>query len=469
MNVQFEQLTPTLGQLHISLHKEDYLPAFEKKIKEYSRTANIKGFRRGKVPPGLIQKLYGKSILAEEVYQLAVQQLYRYISEQQINTVGEPLPVEEKTQLDFDTAESFTFCYEIGMHTPIDYASVIQSQTKLTHYRIVLSEKDLDEIVDNIRQRNPQTLHPEQSEEGDFLLGKLESIDHDAKQVEPLVLERAGIPISRIKENERSRFVGLNIGSSIELIPEDTFEDLSSIRYALGIFDEKQLEQYKSVRFRLVVEQISRQLPAALDEAFFKQVFPNRDDITDEATFRQAVRQEVENSYSKEAELILADEIADLLIERISFDLPHDFLKRWLKANNQQLSLEDIEKEYPRFEEFLRWSLIKQHIARQENIQVEESEIVEEAKAYLLEALREQGIQPAMLNLDLDSFARRYLSEDKKGENYRKMRDKVLERKLVAWIKTKLSLEQKTIDVEQYKALIADINTRRQTKAQQLA
>ncbi|WP_038030050.1 trigger factor [Thermonema rossianum] len=468
MEIKFEKQNPTLGHLSVVLEKDDYMPAVEQKIKEYSKTAVIKGFRKGKVPASLIKKLYGKSILAEEVYRKAVQSMYDYIREQQLPMVGEPLPKEDADlSLDLDNPGTFTFDYEVGLHTEINYKDVVNKDTQLDAYKVEATDKDIEEVIENLRKQFAQTEHPESSQEGDFLYGKIESIVEEGSEIEPIVMDNTALPLNQVKEEARAQFVGLKKGDEITF-KLDVLADDKMAGYLLGIFEEGRVEQYKDVEFRFTITDIVRQVPAELNEELFKKALPNRDDIKDEAAFRAAIKEEIEKIYEKNTNDLLADSIAETLLEKIKIDLPHDFLKRWLKANNESLSEEQIEQEYPRFEEFLRWSLIKQAIAKDENIEISEEEIFEEAKARLQRMFEQQGLPLHMMNIDLDAITRRYLM-DGEGKNYREVRDEVMQRKLIERIKDKISLNVKTISTDEYKALVDEINAKQEEKAKKLA
>lgn len=468
MEIKFEKQNPTLGHLSVVLEKDDYMPAVEQKIKEYSKTAVIKGFRKGKVPASLIKKLYGKSILAEEVYRKAVQSMYDYIREQELPMVGEPLPKEDADlNLDLDNPGTFTFDYEVGLHTEINYQEVVNKDTKLDAYKVEATDKDVDEVIENLRKQFAQTEHPETSQEGDFLYGKIESIVEEGSEIEPIVMDNTALPLNQVKEEARAQFIGLKKGDEVTF-KLDVLADDKMAGYLLGIFEEGRVDQYKDVEFRFTITDIVRQVPAELNEELFKKALPNRDDIKDEAAFRAAIKEEIEKIYEKNTNDLLSDSIAEALLEKIKIDLPHDFLKRWLKANNESLSEGQIEQEYPRFEEFLRWSLIKQAIAKEEKIEISEEEIFEEAKVRLQRMFEQQGLPLHMMNIDLDTITRRYLM-DGEGKNYREVRDEVMQRKLIERIKEKISLNVKTIDTDEYKKLVDEINAKQEEKAKQLA
>jgi len=468
LEIKFEKQNPTLGHLRVVLEKDDYMPAVEQKIKEYSKTAVVKGFRKGKVPTSLIKKLYGKSLLAEEVFRKAVQSMYDYIREQQLPMVGEPLPKENTDfHFDLDKPGTFTFDYEVGLHTEINYKDVVNKNTQLDAYKVEATDKDIEEVIQNLRKQFAKTEHPETSQEGDFLYGKIESIVEEGSEIEPLVMDNTALPLNQVKEEARAPFIGLKKGDVVTF-KLDVLADHKMAGYLLGIFEEGRVEQYKDVEFRFTITDIVRQVPAELNEELFKKALPNRDDIKDEATFRAAIKEEIEKIYEKNTNSLLSDSIAEVLLEKIKIDLPHEFLKRWLKANNEKLSEEQIEREYPRFEEFLRWSLIKQTIAKDENIEISEEEIFEEAKASLQRMFEQQGLPLHMMNIDLDAITRRYLM-DSEGKKYREVRDEVMQRKLIERIKNNLSLNLKTINTDEYKQLVDEINAKQEEKAKQLA
>jgi trigger factor len=468
LEIKFEKQNPTLGHLRVVLEKDDYMPAVEQKIKEYSKTAVVKGFRKGKVPTSLIKKLYGKSLLAEEVFRKAVQSMYDYIREQQLPMVGEPLPKENTDfHFDLDKPGTFTFDYEVGLHTEINYKDVVNKNTQLDAYKVEATDKDIEEVIQNLRKQFAKTEHPETSREGDFLYGKIESIVEEGSEIEPIVMDNTALPLNQVKKEARAPFIGLKKGDVVTF-KLDVLADHKMAGYLLGIFEEGRVEQYKDVEFRFTITDIVRQVPAELNEELFKKALPNRNDIKDEATFRAAIKEEIEKIYEKNTNSLLSDSIAEVLLEKIKIDLPHEFLKRWLKANNEKLSEEQIEREYPRFEEFLRWSLIKQTIAKDENIEISEEEIFEEAKASLQRMFEQQGLPLHMMNIDLDAITRRYLM-DSEGKNYREVRDEVMQRKLIERIKNNLSLNLKTINTDEYKQLVDEINAKQEEKAKQLA
>ena len=283
MDITLDKKTSTEALIKVKLKENDYQPNVEEKVKEYAKKANIKGFRPGKVPASLIKKMYGKSIVAEEINSILSRSLSDYIKEQNIQLIGEPLPDQEKAnQIDWEAQKEFEFDYDIGMVS--DFTYDVSSKQKVKSYKIELDKKTEQETLDNIKKQFGTVTNPEQAQEGDAFYGEIKENDGD--------LHNQGvIQFDDLAKKEQKNFLALKPGDSIELDIKKAFKDEQTISHVLNVGLEKANEIQGKYTFTL--KNINHTEPAELNQELFDKVF-GKDVIKSEADFMAKVKGTVE-------------------------------------------------------------------------------------------------------------------------------------------------------------------------------
>jgi len=441
LDITLDKKNSTEAFIKVKLKESDYQPNVEQKVKEYAKKANIKGFRPGKVPPGMIRKMYGKSIIVEEVNSILSKSLQEYIRENNIQLIGEPLPDMEKAQkIDWDNQKEFEFDYEVGLVDEFSYD--LSPKQKVKSYQIELDKKTINETLDNVKKQFGNSINPEESKEGDSFYGKLEQVDGD--------LSKEGvINWDDLNKKEHKKFKGIKPGTEIELDVQKAFQDHHVIAHLLDVGHEKAKEL--KGKFKFTLEKINRTEPAEINQELFDKVF-GKDAIKTEEEFIEKVKSTVEENYNRETDYLLDRDIKDHFTEKVKMDIPEKFLKNWLLQSNEgKVTEEDIEKEFDQYVKQLKWDLIKNKIAEDEEIKVENEEVVNKAKSMILQQLGGQGMADQMKD-HLDTFADNYLKGEN-GQNYMKVFGEVRDEKILAHIKDIITITGKKVSADEFKKL----------------
>lgn len=439
MDIVLDKKSSTEASIKITLKEADYQPKVEEKIKEYARKANLKGFRPGKVPKGIIQRMYGKSILVDEINHILAHSLNDYIKEQQIQLLGEPLPNKDQNKsIDWGNQKEFLFEYEIGMAE--DFEVNLTKKKKVKAYQIKVDKKSVDETISNLQKQHGGHIHPETSESTDILSGLLSQTE---------LHNNTAIEIEQLDKKVQMSFVGKKLEDVIEFDIRKVFKDDNQIAIHTG----KTLEEAKDVegKFEFKIETISRPESAELTQEFFDKIF-GPDNVKDEAQLRQKIEDSISKNYKKETDTLLIRDIQESLIKDVKVPMPDQFLKKWLMETNEgKITEEDIEKEYDAYSRELKWNLIKDKIAKDNELKVEHEEVMESTKNMIRAQFGSSATSP-QIEENLDSFADNYLKGED-GNNYMRVYNQVHADKIFNLIKEKITISEKNVDVEQFKKI----------------
>jgi trigger factor len=441
VEITLEKKDTTNGTIKINLKEADYHPKVAEKLKEYSKKASIKGFRPGKVPAALIEKMYGKGILVEEINTLLSKSINDYIKENKIPIIGDPLPDTEKSlAIDWENQKEFEFNYKVGL-VP-EFKCELSDKVKVNKYTIEVDNKVVEETLDNLRNQYGKMTNPEISEEGDFVSGELKEVGGDFSTI-------TMIPLNKLKKAETKKFTGKKAGDIIEFDIEKAFEESASAAHATGLSIED--VEKKKGKFELTVTSISRSEPAPLDEEFFSKLF-GKDAVKSIDEFNTKLKETITENYNKEAEGLLTRDIHDHFVKTTKIDLPDAFLKNWLYvSNNGKITEEQIEKEYDLYVNEVKWSLIKNKIAEANNIKVENEEIIKKTKEMIGQQFGNMNFGEEMEET-FNKISDNYLKQEN-GKNYMKMFEQVFLDKVLSLIKEKISLPEKKINVDEFKKI----------------
>ena len=440
MDITLDKSSATEASIKIMLNEADYQPKVEEKVKEYRKKANIKGFRPGKVPASLIKKMYGKSILVEELNHILSHALSDYIKSNDLKLIGDPLPKTEKNaDIDLDNQKEFEFEYEVGLVDDFEY----QIPKEVTDYEIEVSDEVIDENIENIRIQHGKMTNPEKVAEGDFIYGDLKQIDGD--------IERSTvISTTEIDEKEKKQFIGSQLDDVIIFDIRKTFKDDSIIALVL----DKKKEEVADVKgdFSFKITKINRREPADMDQSFFDAIL-GKDTVKTEAEFRDKVKESLETNYKRESDQLLTKNIQEKVIEKTEIDIPDNFFKKWLLAvNKDKVKEEDIEKDYDKYVKELKWTLISNKIAEENDIKVENEEVKGKAGQLIMNYLQSSGMPAEQLGENLDKFVENYLHAEE-GKNYMNIYEQVKNEKTIDLIKDKTNLKQKKVSMDEFKEL----------------
>ncbi len=439
MNISLEKSTPVNARLVVSIAEADYKPQVDKKLKDYRKQANIKGFRPGMVPAQLIQKMYGKSILIDEINQLLGKTVQEYIRENSLSIVGDPMPAqEEQDRIDWDNQKDFEFAYNLGLagEFTVDFDKIPAVKT----YDIQAGEKELNETLENIMKNGGEQIHPDTVEDGDMIFGTFTQGEWT---------EKSAIPMKSIKNEAKATFIGAAKEAILTFDVQDTFVDEKSIELATG----NKTGLTGEVSF--VIEDITRTSEAEINQAFFDKIL-GEGKVSSEEEFRAEVMNIIQSNYKRESEYLLKIDAEKALLDNVSIELPDEFLKNWLVAINEgKFTPEQIEADFDNVKKDLRWTLIKNEIATKNDIKVEYEEVLARTKDMIRGQFGMMGGMGNDNSMDemIDRIATGYLTDKNKQDNFRKMFDEVFTAKISDAIVANMKVENKTIDVEEFKQI----------------
>ncbi|WP_162418821.1 trigger factor [Cyclobacterium roseum] len=440
MEITLDKHAANEASVKIKLEEADYQPKVDAKIKDYAKKATIKGFRPGKAPFGMVKNLYGTSVLLEEINGILSKSLNDYLKEQEFEVLGDPLPLEEDSQsIDWKKQKEFEFEYKIGF---VDKINVnFDQKFEAKNYTVELSDKEVDEALDNIKKQYGKMTNPEESAENDFLYG-------DLKADEGSYEETLSLPLKDMDGRSVKKFLGVKKGDSIAFDPSKAIKgDLAEV---LNI--PKEDAEKLQGDFTFTVQNINRTEEATLDQELFDKVF-GPDQVSSEAEFLEKIKSILTENYQKEVSVFNEEQLKESLIKNHPLDLPEAFLKEWLvRANEGKFSREEVEKEFPAYAKQLTWSLLSNQIAKENEIKAEHEDVLEKTRAMIREQLASSGMGSQMEE-NMDMFLENYL-QGNEGKNYMQMMTAVQNEKVLGFVRDQVKPKEEKIGVEKFKELL---------------
>jgi len=439
MNITRENIDALNANVRINIVKADYEEKVENKLKEYKRSANIKGFRPGHVPSQMIKKLYGTSVLIDEINKIVSESLSDFIKNEKIDILGDPMPKNDEHSFDPAKSDEFNFTFELGLAPEFELA--LSEKQKLTRYQIEPDAKMIADYVDNYTRRHGQFIVAEKSEEKDLLKGTIASEDGT------ITNEDATLSVDIVKdENIKKEFIGKKAGDTVTFDIRKAFPN----DYEIAGLLHKQKDEVKdfSGMYMITVREVSRFVPADNDKALWDKVY-GENAVNSPEEFEAKVVDEIKEYFGRETDYKLRTDARDTVLKKTPFDLPDEFLKRWLLKANEKTTAEEIEKEYDHFRDDLRWQLIKNKIARENDVKITDEEILAEAKAFTKAQFTQYGLYYAT-DEQVTSFAQDML---KKEDDSHRIAEKVLDTRVLNIIIEALKVDDKTISIEEFNKL----------------
>lgn len=437
MDTTIDKIENSEALIKIKLKEEDYQPGVTQKIKEYSKKANIKGFRPGKVPTGVVQKMYGTSILLEEVNQVLSKELNKILRDNSIQFLGEPIPTEDQESIDWETQKEFEFVYNIGYAD--DFELKIDKKLKVEFAKIKIDKKVMDETIQNLQKQFGELNNPEEVGAEDTIFGSLKSGNSEIDQ-------EVSLDVAEFKKPKS--LIGLKIDSPVAIDAKKNFTDATYFQRVTRLSDEDlKASKYK---FDFVIKGINRTEPAEVNQELFDKTF-GKDAVKTREEFDEKVKEAVAKNYLKEAEHFFDHRVREKLLEKLKIKLPEKFLKRWLLKTNENITEDMLVEEFESYSKELKWSLIRNKIFRENELKVENEEVVDEAKKVI--ASQFGGIEmAAQLGDQLDTFADNYLKAED-GNNYMKIYNQVQNVKVTEYVKSQITIKEKEVSLNDFRKL----------------
>ena len=451
MNVSLQNIDKVSALLTVKLEKADYQEKVDKALKDMRRKAQMPGFRKGMVPASLIKKMYGKSVLAEEVNKLLSESVYKYIQDNKLNILGEPLPNEEKQpEIDFDAMEDFEFLFDIALAP--EFKVEVSAADKVDYYNIEVSDELVNNQIKTYTQRNGKYEKVDAYADNDMLKGLLTELDDEGKvkeggiQVENAVL----LPSDMKNDEQKALFANTKVNDVVAFNPQTAW-DGNDIRVSTLLKIDKEAAADMKSNFSFRIEEITRFVPGDLNQEIFDQVF-GKDAVKTEEEFRNKVKESIAKQFAADSDFKFLIDVRKMLMDKVGkLEFPDALLKRIMRLNNPDKDEKFVDENYDKSIEELTWHLIKQQLVQANEIKVEQADIVAMAK----ESTRAQFAQYGMLTVPdeiLENYSKEMLQ---KKESVERLVDRVIETKLSAALKGQVTLEQKTVSLEEFNKLFA--------------
>lgn len=449
MNISFENVDKVSAVLTLNIEKADYAAKVAAALKDFSKKASLPGFRPGKVPASLLQKRFGKEILAEEVNKIIGEEINKYIRDNKINMLAEPLPNEEKTpMIDFDTQEDFTFAFDIALAPEFD--AKLSKKDKLTYYEIKVDEALVDQQVQAFCQRGGQHVKAESYEARDMVKGLLSQLDEQGNTVEGgiQVEEAVMLPDYMKNDEEKAKFEGAKLGDVITINPAKAYND-SAVELASLLRISKEEAAEVKADFSFQITDITRYEPAKLGQELYDQML-GEGVVKSEEEFRQFIANDIKKNFQTEAEYQFTQDLRNYLVERIGeVEFPEALLKRFMKLRNQDKDEAFVEDNFKQSLPELLWHLAKEQICDQLDVKVQHEDVLETAKQYT----RIQFAQYGMMNVPEEAITN-YAAEMLKNEQQAQgLVERTVENLMAAKAKEAVTLKTKEVTLDEFHKL----------------
>jgi len=434
MNITKEQIDDLNAVVKVAITKEDYQDKVEKILKDYRKQANIPGFRKGQVPMGLIKKQYGKAVLVDEVNKLIQDNLNKYLTEEKLDVLGNPLP-KQQDNFDWDRDE-FDFEFELGLAP--NFEASLKTRKSITQYKIVADKKMVDEQVDRIQKQYGKLINKSESGKKDEITG---TFVNEEEEIE----NKSTLEMDKIKSKKAvDALLGKKVGDVVTLKTKGLFKEDYLLSGALGINRDKVDKLAIEVAF--TIEEINEREPAELNQELFDKVF-GKDAVSTLKELKDKIKEDSEKQFEQQSDQKLLNDVTERLIDTTKFDLPAGFLKKWIQMTGEKpLSEEEANDEYEKSEKGLRYQLIEGKIIKENNVEIQFDELKEFAKGFIKSQMAQYG-QMNPQEEELEAIAGRIMSNQ---EEVKRLSEQLMSQKLLTLYKEKANLKVKEVTYENF-------------------
>jgi trigger factor len=444
MNVIREDIDALNALLRVEVKPEDYQDKVNKTLNDYRKKANIPGFRPGHVPLGLIKKQYGPSVLADELNKTVNESLQKFLSENEVEILGNPIPKEdEEVKGDFTKPETFEFTYQIGLVPEIKVA--LSGKNKFDYVKVKVDKKLIDKQVEDLRRRYGKLVSSDEVSESDMVLAQFVELNEDETIKEGGVMHSSTVSMEFVEDKKvKKELTGKKVGDKAIVDPSKVSKGGADTAAMLGV-KEDELEGLSN-KFQMTINEIKSMELADLNEELYDKLF-GEGNVKDEKALRDRVKGDLEGMFSNDSDKMLTREVYDKLIEKTEVNLPDEFLKRWIKLSNEKpISDEQIEADYQNYAKSLKWQLIQGNIFKTNDIKLEQDEVIEFTKGLLVNNYAQYGM-PAPEDKELTASAMQVLQN---REEANRIYDMMAEQRFTAYIKDTVKLNDKEVSYDEF-------------------
>jgi trigger factor len=423
----------------LNIEKDDYAPRVKKSLNDYRRKADIRGFRPGMAPMSLVEKMYGKNALLDEVQNIISENLNKHIEENKLHLLGEPLPNEdERQQINWDAPGDMEFKFDVGLAPDIDIQ--FTEKDKIPYYNITVTGEDLNKYKENILRQYGKLVDADAAEEEDFLKATLTQGEH--------TIEDGYISLKTIEDKKLKKpFLGKKAGDELDVDVKNTFTNETDLAGLLKVKKEE-LSKFEPV-FHIKITEVKRFAPAELNQDLYDRIF-GKDEVKSEEEFNGKAEARIASEYKQESEYRFTIDVREEALKKAKLKLPESFLKRWLLyANEGKLTAEQVEKDFNSFADDLRWQMICGHLTKTQALKITDEDLLGHALKMARYQFSMYGLHNAS-DEHLEHYAKSILANEQEAK---RIYEKVGEEKVIACIRSAVTLEEKEITKEKLQTL----------------
>lgn len=434
MNITRENIDALNAVVKVDIAKEDYSDKVEKILTDYRKTANIPGFRKGHVPMGMVKKQYGKAVLVDEVNKLLQDALNKYLTEEKLDVLGQPLP-KQQDDIDWD-GDNFSFEFELGLAP--EFSVDIKSKKAITHYNIVADDKMIDEQIERIQKQYGKLVSQDTVEKDSEITGTFKNEEKEIDNTVTLTLDKF-----KGKATEK-KFIGTKAGDVITLKTKGLYEDDHELMHALKVAHDD--AHGLDIEVTFTITEINKRELADLDQELFDKLF-GKDNVKSVTELKEKIKEDAEKQFVQQSDQKLLNDVTEYLVENTKFDLPAEFLTKWMQvAGEKEMDEATAKEEYEKSEKSLRYQLIEAKLMEDHGLKVDFEDVKDSAKNMIKMQMAQFGqLNPS--EKELDDIAARVLSNQ---DEVRRISEQVVSQKLLELYKEKANIKTKELSYDKF-------------------
>ena len=438
-----------MANIKIEVSENDYSEKVNDVLKKYRKDAVVPGFRKGKTPMSIIEKQYKTSIVVDEVNKILQDSLYKHITENKLKVLGSPMPLTDN-EIDWKNNTDFVFEYEVGLAP--DLSIKISQKDKLTYYNIKADDKLIENYCNDIAKRYGKMTNPSESIAGDLVYCLIQQLDATGEIDASGISNEATVSIDSIKDKKfQKQFIKIKADDILKLNVKEVFTNKADLAAMLKV-SQGELENLESNQFQFKVIRINRLAPAELNKELFDKVYPEKN-VKSLKDFKVKIKEEAEKSFVMESDRMLKNDVVLYLVEKVKFDLPDDFLMRWLvKSSEKPLTLEQVKIDYPNYSKSLKWQLIENKILEDNDVKITNDDLISFTKDLVKRQMQQYG-QANTDDKQLSDIAENILKNE---DERKKISNQLFDEKTLIIYKDLFKLNQKSISYDDFVKLATE-------------
>ena len=434
MKIEQNKIDDLNLELALTVTPEDYVESKKKRLSEYRKKAEIKGFRKGMVPMSLVEKMYGQNALVDSINDAISEGLNNYIKENNLRVLGEPLPSEEHIANEWEDGKEFNFKFDVALNPEVSFE--LSSADEVPYYTITVTEAAKKDLKNTLLKQYGSLEDGKKAKEDDFIIVDFEQGD--------MKVEGTYVALRNVAEAARASFVGVKSGDVLDVNVNEAFENETDRASMLKV-NKSELATLDPM-FKMTVQHVKTFVNAPLTEETFEKIFG----VKTEAEFDAKIEERLRSEYAQEADFRFSKDAKAFLLEKADVQVAEKFLKRWVYVVNEgKFTMEDIEKDWDLFIVDYKWQMVRNFLMNKYNVKVEEADLLASAKGFAAYQFAMYGMNNVPEE-QLESFAKNILSQEEQG---RRILDQVENEKTFAAVREVVTLKKKKISVEKFREL----------------